>query len=457
MHLKPVAMAAALVALTGCGVIYTAPRVHDGAPLGNAYGTAYDVEVVPMTYATAAAANLVPYVPARLPLAFQPEAVEMEIARARAEPVYQAAAPVDQAALAANVSYGLPPPGLVEPYRIGVGDEVLLSVSGPTTLEGLPSLISAQAKRDAYTVQDDGTVAIPDVGRVRVGGLTLQAAEREVTDALLAAGIDPAFTLEVAGFNSQRVAVGGAVASPTILPVTLQPIRLSDAIALAGGVTVERADAAVVQLFRDGRIYQLGLDRLVNDPGARGIVLRDGDTVYVGGPSDLSAADARLEIEDLRQGREEFAGERLAGQRALFRERLELDAVDRHFAFLTGEVRNPGLVPLPFERQKRLAEVLFPQTGGGIPTQTGDYGEIYVLRAASDPRQAGGLTAYHLDAENAVNLAVAALFQLRPNDVVFVAEQPVTSWNRAFSQILPQLSGVLALPGRALSGGLSGG
>ena len=94
-------------------------------------------------------------------------------------------------------------------------------------------------------------------------------------------------------------------------------------------------------------------------------------------------------------------------------------------------------MPLPFERSMSLADVLFDK--GGINSNFGDYAEIYVLRAESDPQRSGGLTAFHLNAENAVNLAVATRFEIRPNDVVFVAEQPVTSWNRAFSQILPQI------------------
>ena len=86
-----------------------------------------------------------------------------------------------------------------------------------------------------------------------------------------------------------------------------------------------------------------------------------------------------------------------------------------------------------------VADVLFHEDGGGINIQFGDFGEIYVLRAESDPQRNGGLTAFHLDAGNAVNLAVATRLEIRPNDVVFVAEQPITSWNRALSQILPQL------------------
>ena len=84
-----------------------------------------------------------------------------------------------------------------------------------------------------------------------------------------------------------------------------------------------------------------------------------------------------------------------------------------------------------------LADVLFDQDG--INSQFGDYGEIYVLRTDTDPQRNGGLTAFHLNAGNAVNLAAATMLEIRPNDVVFVAEQPVTSWNRALSQILPQV------------------
>ena len=39
--------------------------------------------------------------------------------------------------------------------------------------------------------------------------------------------------------------------------------------------------------------------------------------------------------------------------------------------------------------------------------------------------------AWHLDTINAINLVYAADFQLRPKDIIFVAEQPVTRWDRA--------------------------
>ena len=46
------------VSLAGCGVVYTSPQVSEQPSFGSAYETNYDVRVVPLTYETAAAANL---------------------------------------------------------------------------------------------------------------------------------------------------------------------------------------------------------------------------------------------------------------------------------------------------------------------------------------------------------------------------------------------------------------
>ena len=456
MSLRTITLSAAVLALTGCGVIYTAPSVSDGVPFGTAYGTGYDVKVVKLTYESAAAANMEAYVPARLPLAFQPGASAAASASMRIPPI----PPLPAATARRTVRPGsapdeFPPLTELEAYRIGVADVLLLSVSGYATLEDLPGLISSQSKRQGYIVQDDGAIAIPDAGRIRVAGMTLQDAEAEIFQALVAAGIDPSFSLEIAEFNSQRVSVGGMVASPQLLPITLKPLYLHEAIELAGGAKVTDPGVSSVRMFRDGKIYRVGLERLLSDPLAREVLLRGGDSIYVG--SEYREAEAQRYFEEqlqLRQGlmqdtqfqiqleqlvaqRDATAQQVLANQRALFKDRLELGAVERHYAYRAGEVRTPGRVALPFERSMTLADVLFED--GGINIQFGDYAEIYVLRAESDPQRNGGLTAFHLDAENAVNLVVATRLEIRPNDVVFVAEQPVTSWNRALSQILPQI------------------
>ena len=79
--------------------------------------------------------------------------------------------------------------------------------------------------------------------------------------------------------------------------------------------------------------------------------------------------------------------------------------------------------------------------GGGMNIQYADYEEIYVIRVNLTPAAPGAVTAYRLDASNAASLSTATLFEMRPNDIVFVAEQPITSWGRTINQLVPNLIG----------------
>lgn len=467
MRIMAVLAAGGLALLSGCGVIYTAPSVSDGGTFGEAPSTEYDVEIVRLTPESVRAANLSDYVPPRLPLAFQPGAAE-RVAQARIPSVTVPAAPAPSAQpqrRPALVPDRFPPLTPAQPYRIGTADVLLLSINQTATLEDLPALITAQAKRQGYVVQDDGAIAIPDVGRVQVGGLTLAEAEAVIFQALVSVGIDPAFSLEIAEFNSQRVSVGGEVRNPQLVPIGLKPLFLHEAIRLAGGAVSPDTDVAKVQLMRGGQVFQIGLLRFNEDPAARQIVLRDGDSVYVGSEFREQAAQVRFQEEvalrsqalqaaqirvsaelqraQIEAQREATAQARLASERETFRDRVALGAVARDHVYLTGEViKRAARVPLPFETRASLADALFGAES--LPIETADYAEIYVLRAETAPERAGGLTAFHLDAENAVNLPLAAQFELRPNDVIFVAEQPVTSWNRVISQILPSVFGGIA-------------
>lgn len=446
----------AVIGLSACGLVYTAPGVHDGSVYGDPGNTDYDVRIVRITPETAIAANLEPYVPPRLPLAFQPDAAARAAKRAGALRLDPIPAPATIAQQRPTfLAEKFPPLSQPQPYRIGTGDVVLLAVNADATLEDLPDLITAQSKRQGFIVQDDGAVAIPDAGRVRIAGLTLQDAEAEIFQALIDAGIDPKFTLEISEFNSQRVSVGGDVRNPALVPLALQPLYLHEAIQLAGGVLPADPTLARVQLIRNGEIYQIGLERFQKDPAARRIVLEDGDSVFVGADYREEAAQQafqeRLAIRaqqiqtqafalqqaQLDAQREEAARQALADERAAFKDRLELGAVARAYAYVTGEVRLTKRVPLPFEQSASLADVLF--NDNTLFIQTADFEEIYVLRPNSSPAEAGGITAYNLNAGNAANLALAGQFEMRPNDVVFVAEQQITSWNRVISQALPNI------------------
>ncbi|MFK7944029.1 MAG: polysaccharide biosynthesis/export family protein [Paracoccaceae bacterium] len=464
MDMRALAVAV-LLGLGGCGIVYTSPGVSEGTIFGGAVDD-LDVSVVPLTFESTAAANLTAYVPSRLPLGLQPDAYRQVSANtgARATPRLPSlpAPPSRPNARPGFIPDNMPPAEAPRPYEIGIADVLLLSVNASSaSIEQLPGLISAQSKRQGFVVQDDGAIAIPDAGRVRVAGMTMQDAEAAIFQALVSAGIDPSFSLEIAEFNSQRVSVGGRVNSPLLVPITLKPLYLHEAVDSAGGLSVSDARVSKIQLFRDGRTYQVSVRRFQNDPSVRQISLRDGDSVFVVSDFEEERARARfqeqIQLRQQQQSQVQFQLQanltnaqisaqiasnqlnRLNAERDAFMQRVELGAVKRDYAYLAGEVVVPQRVELPFENKAVLADVLF--NNRGININFGDYGEIYVLRRSTNPEELSRVTAYHLDADNAVNLSLASTFEVHAGDIVFVAEQPVTAWNRLLTQIFPSLLG----------------
>ena len=329
---------------------------------------------------------------------------------------------------------------------------LLATRSGSSTVEELSGLLAAQNRRQGYTVQDDGAIAIPDVGRVKVSDLTLEEAEAALFQRLLEAQIDPSFSLEIAEFNSKRVSVGGAVGNPTVIPITLTQLTLDQAVAGAGGIQTPDLEYASIRLYRDGDLYQIPLEQYLRRPDLQKTRLIAGDSVFVDTEYQLDRAQAYFaEQITLQQFRQQARAQALAELtavvdlrraslqegRANFEAQLANDAVDRDYAYLAGEVTKSGRFTLPFGRKSTLADALYSE--GGIDTMTGNPSQIYVLRGSNDPREFSAVTAWNLDARNATNLILATRMELRPNDIIFVAEQPVTRWNRVITQITPSI------------------
>lgn len=436
----------AMASLVGCDVVLRSPKVTDGVD------EIANVRVRPITAETVSQANLSPYTPRPLPRAFS--VTSGGSARVASVPNLPAA-PALPENRPERLTLILPPPVPAEPYRIGISDVVLLStpqVGG--TVQELTGLLAAQNARQGYTVQNGGSINVPNVGRIQIGGLTIGEAEDLIFQKLLENQIDPAFSLEIAEFNSQRVSVGGAVSEPTIVPITSTPVYLEEALAVAGGITVEDLDYASVRLFRNGQLYQIPLKELYSDRGLSRIRLADDDAVFVDTEYDLKQAESffqqaiqltttqqQLVQAELNKLSTQVSLRRaeLTEQRENFSARQEYGAEKRDYAYVTGEVREQTRFALPYENTASLTDALFDEAGG-ISPNSGDVSQIYVLRASSDPREFGAITAWNLDARNAAAMTLAASFELRPNDIIFVASQPISKWNRVISQLLPTLS-----------------
>ena len=431
-------------ALTACGVAYQSPDVIAGS------SDASKVRVVPVTAESVMVANRSGFTPQTLPAIFNQTAGSSGLRGAGATPLPVSTPETRPQALETRVPPAVDP----GPYRIGVGDVVLLATPQTGgTVEELTGLLAAQNRRQGYTVQDDGAIAIPDVGRVEIAGQTLEDAEALLFQRLVENQIDPTFSLEIAEFNARKVSIGGAVARPTVAPIRLTPLFLDQALAQAGGVTADDLDFASVRIYRDGSLFQIPLSRLYADSGLQRIQLIDGDSVFVDTEFELEKASAYFEeqirLAEFRQNARSAALNELATEvslrraslqeaRSNFQTRLDLGGVKRDYVYLTGEVGSQSRFALPFNQRASLADALY-DGAGGVPTTTGNVREIYVLRGSQNPREFAAVTAWHLDARNAANLLLATRFELRPNDVIFVAEQPVTRWSRVVTQITPSL------------------
>ncbi|MCX7561619.1 polysaccharide biosynthesis/export family protein [Sulfitobacter sp. F26204] len=433
--------AALVLFLASCGTVYVSPKVdaRDGK-----------VRVLPVNAETVLVANRAKYNPKQLPAVFFQNAGGAGAARgAGLAPTTS----LNEQRRPAAMTLRVPPNANPGPYRIGVGDVLLLATkSGGTTVEELSGLLAAQNSRQGYTVQDDGAIAVPGVGRVQLNGLTLEEAEAQLFQSLVQAQIDPTFSLEIAEFNSKRVSLGGAVANPTVAPIRLTPLYLDEALAAAGGVASSDLDFASIRIYRDGTLYQIPLEEYLRRGDLQKVRLVDGDSVFVDTEFELDKAQAyfqeQITLAQFRQqGRVQALAElnaevnlrraSLTEARTNFRDRVEFDAVDRDFVYLTGEVSKPGRFTMPFGRQATLADALYSE--GGFSSETGNPSQIYVLRGSSNPADLGAVTAWHLDTKNAANLSLATRFKMQPNDIVFIAEQPITRWNRALKQIFPSI------------------
>ena len=91
---------------------------------------------------------------------------------------------------------------------------------------------------------------------------------------------------------------------------------------------------------------------------------------------------------------------------------------------------SPQIFKISPNNRETLADVLFT-SGGPLISNSAKRSEVYLLRGDNP------VVAYHLDAQNPTRLIVADAMELRPNDIVYVAEQPIVSFNRTLGTILP--------------------
>lgn len=273
-------------------------------------------------------------------------------------------------------------------YRIGPLDMVQVVVWEH------PELTSpmGQYQPAGQKVTTDGTLFYPYAGVIHVAGLTAQELREEITKRLSNKILnDPQVDVRVTGYNSLRSTVTGAVKKPGFVPFTEAPLTVPQAIATAGGFDDE-ADLSQIQLRRGDKIYSINFTEAFqsNLPLDR-IVLKPDDQLFV--PS--------------------------------LKETLKDNKI-----FVLGEVGRVGVVDLG---NGSLSLVGALASAGGLQVLNASSSSIYVIRNSAGK----DVDIYHLNAKNAMSLALADRFEMSPRDIVYVDASGLATWNRLLSLIKP--------------------
>lgn len=159
-------------------------------------------------------------------------------------------------------------------YQLGAGDVVRIQVFQNPDL-------TTEAR-----VSENGVISFPLVGVVRVLGQSPTAVEQLIARRLKEGNFlqNPQVTLNVLQFRSQQVSVLGSVGKPGRYALETTGMRLSEVLAMAGGVTDEGADQIVLMTNRDGRVQRYEIDLVqmfASGDLSLDMPLAAGDVVYV--------------------------------------------------------------------------------------------------------------------------------------------------------------------------------
>ena len=246
---------------------------------------------------------------------------------------------------------------------------------------------SARLMTASSIVDHRGNVVFESVGEIKAVGRTIEDLRSEIENSLQnIPNFQNTFQIQITNFSSQKALVSIPGQPGKVITITDTPVTLVDVLTQSI-MSVEPNSVAHIILQRNGDSYTFNYDDLLNLKRPK-VYLQSGDHVSV-------------EIMQYKENK----------------------------VFILGGV-SPQIFIINPSNRETLADVLF--TNGGVLSASGaKRSEVYLLRG-SNP-----VVAYHLDAQNPTRIIVAEAMDLRPNDILYVAEQPIMSFNRTLATILP--------------------
>lgn len=135
-------------------------------------------------------------------------------------------------------------------------------------------------------ITESGVISYPLIGAVRLGGLSVSAAELKIADALRLGGflVKPQVTIQLTQLRGSQVSVLGQVGRPGRFVLETANTRLSDMLATAGGTTPNGEDVVIITGTRAGKPFRKTVDLPAMFQTASpvdDIVLQGGDVIFV--------------------------------------------------------------------------------------------------------------------------------------------------------------------------------
>lgn len=272
-------------------------------------------------------------------------------------------------------------------FRLGPDDQVSIWVQEAEEFNG-----------KLFRVDGSGELNLPFMGRVAVGGSTIEELEGNLVALLKKYFREPQVIVSVNEFRSQPVSVIGAVKSPGIYQ--LQGSKtLIEVLSLAGGLSPEAGH--VVKITRRLSSGPLPLPTAVVDGG-----------FSVGEANLKTIMEARDPVQNIRIAPEDV-----------------ISVPQATMVYVIGEVAKQGGVPLN-ERETISALEALATAGGALRTATPQYAKI--LRPIL-----GGPKRAELDLDlKKIMAGQASDVPLLPNDVLFI---PGSASKRTAGRVLDAL------------------
>lgn len=158
---------------------------------------------------------------------------------------------------------------------LGVGDVVRITVYQNPDLTV-----------DSARISESGQVNFPLIGNVNVGGLTVTAAEQKIGKSLRDGGfvLKPQVTIQVSQIRSSVISILGQVGKPGRYPIDTVGAKVSEMVAVAGGVAPGGADVITLSGTRNDRPVKIDIDLpsiIQSGKTELDVPVENGDIIYV--------------------------------------------------------------------------------------------------------------------------------------------------------------------------------